>query len=119
MGDVDRIQTMLHIVDGMDDDEWNEDFRAVVKKRGETAPSEAGPISPKVRRERFEAIQHLGMRWLRAILDSEMPFEGKVRREVQQRANLVEERRCLVEVEWGFARVLQGLALEQEERRRS
>jgi hypothetical protein len=49
---------MLHIVDGMDDDEWNEDFRAVVKKRGETAPSEAGPISPKVRRERFEAIQH-------------------------------------------------------------
>jgi hypothetical protein len=49
---------VLHIVDGVADDDGDKDFNDVVENDRDPAPGEMLPISPEVGNERFKFFEH-------------------------------------------------------------
>ena len=49
---------VLHVVDGVADDDGDEDLNDVVENDRDPAPGEMLPISPEVGNERFKSFEH-------------------------------------------------------------
>ena len=61
-------EVMFHVVDGVADDERDEDFDDVVEDGRDPAPGEMLPISPEVGCERLQFVKHI---WLRQSFRSD------------------------------------------------
>ncbi len=51
---------VAHVVDGVADDDGDEDLDDVVEDDGDAAPGEVLPVAPEVGIEGFQAIHHAG-----------------------------------------------------------
>ena len=53
---------VLHVVDGVADDDGDENLDDVVEDDRDPAPGEMLPISPEVGSERFQFVEHIDLR---------------------------------------------------------